>query len=169
MTQDEFLKGWSLLLAQPWGARYARMEHETDRLLSKTQADLYYREFSGADGQEWLKACSQFAKGTRWPSIDEMRVAVRARPTAPTKAPANTLTLREFGERLYEAIRSSSRVAQIDRQIADAVWRQDELRMQELMAVKQEALEQAKALAASTEISDTDAAELARRYPWLLV
>jgi hypothetical protein len=41
--------------------------------------------------------------------------------------------------------------------------------MKELMATKQQAVEQAKALAASPEISDADAAELARRYPWLLV
>jgi hypothetical protein len=169
MTKDEFLAGWALLLAQPWGARYARVESETDRLLSKTQADLYYREFAGAEGGEWIKACTQFAKGTRWPSIDELRISVRARPNPQPANPAAPCTLKEFGETLYAAIMAASRITQIDRQIAGAVWRQDERRMKELMATKQQAVEQAKALAASPEISDADAAELARRYPWLLV
>jgi hypothetical protein len=168
MTKDEFLAGWALLLAQPWGARYARVESETDRLLSKTQADLYYREFAGAEGGEWIKACTQFAKGTRWPSIDELRISVRARPNPQPANPAAPCTLKEFGETLYAAIMAASRITQIDRQIAGAVWRQDERRMKELMATKQQAVEQAKALAASPEISDADAAELARRHPWLL-
>jgi hypothetical protein len=169
MTKDEFLAGWALLLAQPWGARYARVESETDRLLSKTQADLYYREFAGAEGGEWIKACTQFAKGTRWPSIDELRISVRARPNPQPANPAAPCTLKEFGETLYAAIMAASRITQIDRQIAGAVWRQDGAVLAALQADRRAAIEHAKQLAASPEIADTEAAELARRYPWLLV
>lgn len=166
MTKEEFLQGWALLLAQPWGARYARTENEMDRLAAKTQLDLYYHEFAGSDAADWLKACRQHAKGTRWPSIDELRVSVRARPT-PALPAVRGLTGVEFGETLFEAIKWAAAVQWIDQSIARAVLNDaPPEHIADFRKQREYALQAARAQAGS--ISDEDAAELARRYPWIL-
>lgn len=166
MTKEEFLKGWALLIAQPWGSRYARAESEMDRLTAKTQLDLYYQEFCGAEPEDWLKACRQHAKGARWPSIDDLRVSVRARPT-PALPAVRGLTGAEFGETLFEAIKWAAAVQWIDQSIARAVLNDvPSERIADLRKQREYALQAARALAGS--ISDEDAAELARRYPWIL-
>lgn len=168
MTKDEFLTGWTLLIAQPWGLRYARQDNETDRTLSRTQADFYYQEFSGVDGADWLRACQQYAKGTRWPSIEELRVTLRARPTAPAPTPpsAQRMTLSEFGEDLFEAIKLASRVQQLDHELTNPVLSED--RYARLAAQRNALADQARQVASSPTISDEDAAELVRQYSWLL-
>lgn len=169
MTKEEFIQGWTLLIAQPWGTRYARAESEIDRLTAKTQMDLYYREFAGSDADDWLKACRQHAKGTKWPSIDELRISVRARPT-PRSAPASqAMTLAEFGEPLFAAIQWATAVHWLDQSIARAILAGDPHQtISALRTRRARALEDAKHWAVHVSISDADAAELARRYPWML-
>lgn len=169
MTKEEFIQGWTLLIAQPWGARYARADSEIDRLTAKTQMDLYYREFAGADADDWLKACRQHAKGTKWPSIDELRISVRARPTTRSTPAIQAMTLAEFGKPLFLAIQWATAVQWLDQAIARAILSMASPQtISALRARRARALEEARQWARHESISDADAAELARRYPWIL-
>lgn len=68
MTKEEFLRGWTLLVLQPWGKRYAG--HDTS---AKLQFELYYDRLGRYQVEAWEVACKLFASGEKWPSVHEIR------------------------------------------------------------------------------------------------
>jgi hypothetical protein len=78
MKRDEFLKGWSLLVMQPWGYRYNKVDTNGrpvgDGLM---QLNLYFESLKWADAQAWLKVTVLFARGEKWPSVNELRDGLR--------------------------------------------------------------------------------------------
>ncbi len=76
------------------------------------------------------------------------------------------ITKEEFGLDLYAAISKCSEVEQVQRMIAVDVHRGKD---PALLAAEYKRLKgEAKALVSAESISATDAARLARQYPWLL-
>lgn len=72
MTSKEFLKGWILLIAQPWGRRY---EGDTD--IALTQREFYFDKFKDVPGAQWVDACRSLAEKRKdWPSQDDVVWAI---------------------------------------------------------------------------------------------
>lgn len=64
MTPTEFLKGWVLLIAQPWGRRY-----EGDSEVATAQREFYFNTFKLLAGDVWFQACCALASKSEWPSV----------------------------------------------------------------------------------------------------
>lgn len=64
MNSKEFLKGWTLLIAQPWGRRY-----EGDSEVARAQREFYYSTFKGFSGEVWFQVCCALAAKSEWPSV----------------------------------------------------------------------------------------------------
>lgn len=64
MTRQEFAKGWTLLIAQPWGRRY-----EGDSEVAQAQREFYFQTVKLMDGNIWFQACCALAAKTEWPSV----------------------------------------------------------------------------------------------------
>lgn len=78
MTHAEFAKGWTLLITQTWGWRYRGMTDQgqpNDE--SATQLEFYYREIRWAQGAAWMDVAMRFARGEKWPSVNELQLALR--------------------------------------------------------------------------------------------
>ncbi len=168
MTKGEFLPGWAILTAQPWGKSYRGAAAE-----AAVQIEFYFKNFERCRAQVWQKVCEQAATGDRWPSVSDLKQAVAeqggfapdpSRSIEEQKGPC--ITKEEFGLVLYGAISKCSEVEQVQRMIATDVHRgKDTAHLaEEYKRLKGEAKE----LAAAESISATDAAQLAREYPWLL-
>lgn len=71
MTSKEFLKGWVLLIAQPWGRRY-----EGDSEVAQAQREFYFGSVKAVDGAAWFRACCTLAAKTEWPSIGAVKSLV---------------------------------------------------------------------------------------------
>lgn len=72
MTRQEFAKGWTLLIAQPWGRRY-----EGDTEIAKTQREFYYDTFRDVPAVQWIDACLALAaKRKEWPSQEDITWAL---------------------------------------------------------------------------------------------
>lgn len=71
MTSKEFLKGWVLLIAQPWGKRY-----EGDSEVAQAQREFYFNTVKSIDGPLWFQACCTLAAKTEWPSIGAVKSIV---------------------------------------------------------------------------------------------
>ena len=112
MNRPEFLRGWLLLTAQPWGRTYR--SDNTNPLNSepspaKIQAELYYKALAYAYVPAWLEVAELLAAGKKWPSITECKEAIRhanAKPNIPVIEIHETgwITKEEFGVKLFEAI-----------------------------------------------------------------
>lgn len=72
MTSQEFTLGYFLLVTQPWGRRY-----EGKTPIAQVQADLYFKRFSIVNPFVWQGVCELYAEGDHWPSIDELKIAIR--------------------------------------------------------------------------------------------
>jgi hypothetical protein len=78
MTKPEFLAGFKLLLIQPWGWRYNQIGHDgkpTPDALA--QMEFYYTELSWAHPQAWAQVARTYAKGEKWPSVQELLTWLR--------------------------------------------------------------------------------------------
>ena len=73
MTKAEFMRGWLLLTAQPWGRFY-----RGDTPESAIQVELYYKHLSGANSVRFMGICETMATGDKWPSLSEMKTALKA-------------------------------------------------------------------------------------------
>lgn len=71
MTTQEFLKGWVLLIAQPWGRRY-----EADSEVARAQREFYFETVKAVPGKAWFQACCSLAAKTEWPSIGAVKAIV---------------------------------------------------------------------------------------------
>ena len=78
-----FGKGWKLLLLQPWGWRYRGMVEDpvTKQMTvseeAKTQMEFYYSKLKWATGAAWMEVAQRFAEGEKWPSVQELRLALQ--------------------------------------------------------------------------------------------
>lgn len=78
MTHAEFAKGWTLLITQTWGWRYRGMTDKGQPSEeSKTQLEFYYAKLRWAEGAAWLDVVERFAEGDKWPSVNELRLALQ--------------------------------------------------------------------------------------------
>lgn len=76
MTRDEFMHGWALLTAQPWGRIYdGRLEPEKAQI----QFELYYERLAFASPQAWIDTVKLFAGGSEWPPLNDLRQSLSGR------------------------------------------------------------------------------------------
>lgn len=74
MTQQEFAKGWKLLILQPWGKLYRGVTEEgqpTEE--AKTQMAFYYDKLKYGHPDAWMKTAELYAEGHAWPHLAEVR------------------------------------------------------------------------------------------------
>lgn len=76
MTREEFILGWNLLVAQPWGRRYATVTDKSSAVTAATQLEFYFRKLCTYEGTFWRVTCESFAAGDHWPSVDELRTSM---------------------------------------------------------------------------------------------
>lgn len=115
MNRPEFLRGWLLLTAQPWGRTY-RSDPSTnlsEPSPAKIQCELYYKALCYAYVPAWLEVAELLAAGEKWPSITECKEALRhakARPNIPVIETHEDgwMTKEEFGLNLFETIKTVS-------------------------------------------------------------
>lgn len=116
MNRPEFLRGWLLLTAQPWGRTY-RSDNanplNSEPSPAKIQAELYYKALCYAYVPAWLEVAELLAAGEKWPSIHECKEAIRhakAKPNIPIIELHDTgyMTKEEFGVNLFETIKTVS-------------------------------------------------------------
>lgn len=78
MTQAEFAQGWKLLILQPWGWRYGRLDAQgrpTEE--SRAQLEFYFAKLQWAHPAAWMKVADLYAQGNEWPSVRDMAQALR--------------------------------------------------------------------------------------------
>lgn len=73
MTTEEFLRGWSLLIAQPWGKLYRGNGPE-----ATIQLELYFKHVNRANPHVWQAVCESQAQGDRWPGLAEIKTSLQA-------------------------------------------------------------------------------------------
>lgn len=84
MTPQEFDAGWALLLAQPFAHLYQR-----DAAAEAVQRRLYFEELKWSDGTAWIRIAKDFACGSKWPSLDEIRPSLRSAQPRPRQIESN--------------------------------------------------------------------------------
>ena len=115
LTPEEFSMGWALLVVQPWGKPYRNLtEHGEPNKVALTQFDFYFRQLRFAALPAWLKMAGEYAKGTKWPALDEIKHALKMAnaPFMPKlEAPkADAFIARdEFGLDLFECIKAEAK------------------------------------------------------------
>lgn len=78
MTLREFLPGWMLLTAQPWGTPYRKdTRHGTEPSPGDIQAEFYYQALKTIEGAHWMVVCQTLATSEKWPSIDTIKTSLR--------------------------------------------------------------------------------------------
>jgi hypothetical protein len=73
MIEAEFDGGWALLMSQPFANLYQR-----DPAAETVQRRLYFEELRWSDGPAWVKVAKNFARGSKWPSLDEIQPNLRS-------------------------------------------------------------------------------------------
>lgn len=77
MTKEDFLQGWNLLVAQPWGRRYATVNDRETAIIAATQLQFYFKKLGHFPSDVWQVECELYAAGDHWPSIDELKQSCR--------------------------------------------------------------------------------------------
>ena len=106
--------GWALLVVQPWGKPYRNLtENGEPNKVAITQFDFYFRQLRFAALPAWLKMAAEYAKGTKWPALDDIKHALKMAnaPFVPKlEAPNDSFISREeFGLDLYECIKAEAK------------------------------------------------------------
>ena len=73
MTKGEFLTGWLVLTAQPWGKPYRGSTPE-----AAIQLELYYKHVHRANPTVWVAVCEDVAQGDKWPSLSDLKFILQA-------------------------------------------------------------------------------------------
>ncbi len=77
MTQTEFMKGWTLLILQPWGWRYRGMTQDgRPSEESKLQLEFYFDKLKSVEASAWWHVASLHAQGDAWPSVREIKISL---------------------------------------------------------------------------------------------
>ena len=129
LTPEEFSMGWALLVVQPWGKPYRNLtENGEPNKVALTQFDFYFRQLRFAALPAWLKMSGEYAKGSKWPALDEIKHALKMAnvPYVPKlEAPTDACISREaFGLDLFECIKAEAKRRFCAKQIEEAL-RQD--------------------------------------------
>ena len=99
MTRIEFMQGWALLTAQPWGWSYRTQKavSTTEPGPSEIQSELYYQAFRHLDGKPWFSVCLAQSHGDKWPSIDTLKQSLQVipRPAGPVVRQIESVTSME--------------------------------------------------------------------------
>ena len=116
MTREEFGKGWLLLTTQPWGKAYRTQEQAqegTEPAPGEVQLAWYYKSLAFCNPFVWLATCEMYAKGTHWPSVDELRTTIRQNSPAPStkRLPLQDPAWNEAPEPLALVMREATRQA----------------------------------------------------------
>jgi len=79
MTKPEFLRGYLLLTTQPWGKAYRTMSMALDGepTPAELQVEFYWKQFENYEAAGWKLTCESFATGDHWPSIDQLKLALK--------------------------------------------------------------------------------------------
>lgn len=77
MTRAEFSVGWTLLLTQPWGWRYNKLENGKPTAEAIVQLDFYYAKLSWAHPDAWRHVAELYAQGNEWPSVTDLKRALQ--------------------------------------------------------------------------------------------
>ena len=78
MSQAEFVKGWKLLIIQPWGWRYNQTDASgKPTAAAMTQMEFYFEKLRWAHPQAWWTVAQTYAQGNDWPSVNELRQALQ--------------------------------------------------------------------------------------------
>jgi hypothetical protein len=79
LSQADFAKGWRLLVLQPWGWRYNRIDEATGRPTHEAaaQMEFYYGKLNWAQPAAWWAVADLFAQGSAWPSVTELKQALQ--------------------------------------------------------------------------------------------
>ena len=82
MSQQDFLRGWALLVTQPWGHRYnqtIRTGPDAGRPTPEAtlQMQFYYDKLKHGSVAAWLKTAECHAQGRDWPSLEDLRRSLR--------------------------------------------------------------------------------------------
>lgn len=78
MNQAEFIKGWTLLILQPWGWRYRSMTADgRPSEESKQQLEFYFNKLQWAEAKAWWQVAELYAQGTEWPSVSALKTALQ--------------------------------------------------------------------------------------------
>lgn len=77
MTKQEFVKGWRLLIMQPWGWRYRSVTEAGEPTQeSMDQLLFYYDKLKWAHPGAWLKVAELYAQEAEWPSVKALNTAL---------------------------------------------------------------------------------------------
>lgn len=116
MSQQEFLRGWLLLVTQPWGHRYnqtVRTGPDAGRPTADAtlQMQFYFDKLKHGTPAAWYRTAEVYAQGHEWPSLENLRRTLKQfeekprqlrddRPVEPQPMPeqVKALVLRMFGE-----------------------------------------------------------------------
>ena len=78
MNQDEFFRGWALLVTQPWGQRYNRTTPDGQPAAdAKLQLEFYFDKLKHGTASAWFKTAEQYAMAREWPTVMELRTSMR--------------------------------------------------------------------------------------------
>lgn len=78
MTKQDFFSGWQLLVIQPWGRIYNKVDENGQPARDAvSQFQMYYEALKWAQPMAWMKVARQYAAGSKWPSVDELTASLR--------------------------------------------------------------------------------------------
>lgn len=78
MTREEFLRGWTLLVIQPWGRAYNQLDEQgRPTAAALAQMEFYFTKLAWGHAQAWREVAERYAMGKVWPSLDELRVSLQ--------------------------------------------------------------------------------------------
>jgi hypothetical protein len=96
MIREDFIPGWLLLVAQPWGARYNKTDHTGQPTAdAKLQLEFYYSKLKHGSTEAWRKTAEQYAIGKEWPSLQDLRATMRGHEPQPRSLPDYTTPTEE--------------------------------------------------------------------------
>lgn len=89
MTQAEFLPGWLLLVNQPWGHRYNKTDRQGQPTAeARLQLEFYFAKLKQGSVAAWRRTAEQYAAGSDWPSVEDLKRTMRAYEPILPKLPA---------------------------------------------------------------------------------
>lgn len=78
MSREEFLRGWRLLIIQPWGWRYNQTEADgRPAFAAREQLEFYFDRLKWAHGDVWMRVATSYAHGDEWPSLNALILSAR--------------------------------------------------------------------------------------------
>lgn len=175
MTRPDFLRGYLLLTTQPWGKAYRTVAIVTDGEPNpaEIQLEFYYHALEKYEAEAWTATCEIRATGEHWPSIDALKLTLKAqrpkRPALPPPANGDAAngycTKEEFGLNLYEAIKTIGGILGLDQQRAACIHRErpealPEMETRRATLVKD--FEHHRAILTHDELT-----QIIARYPWV--